>query len=94
MIYPRLFNLVWIIALVSSLSQAHAQSRVLTIATEGYFRPYNLTRSDGTLDGYEVELGQHLCRTMKVECNFIAIPFDAIITSLQIGKADAVMGSA
>jgi len=66
---------------------------VLTIATEGYFRPYNLTRSDGTLDGYEVELGQHLCQTMKVECNFIAIPFDAIITSLQIGKADAVMGA-
>ncbi|MGN6450450.1 MAG: transporter substrate-binding domain-containing protein [Brucella intermedia] len=93
MIYPRLFNLVWIIALASSLSQPHAQSRVLTIATEGYFRPYNLTRSDGTLDGYEVELGQHLCQTMKVECNFIAIPFDAIITSLQIGKADAVMGA-
>lgn len=93
MIYPRLFNLVWIIALASSLSQSQAQSRVLTIATEGYFRPYNLTRSDGTLDGYEVELGQHLCQTMKVECNFIAIPFDAIITSLQIGKADAVMGA-
>lgn len=93
MTYPRLFNLVWIIALASSLSQSHAQSRVLTIATEGYFRPYNLTRSDGTLNGYEVELGQHLCQTMKVECNFIAIPFDAIITSLQIGKADAVMGA-
>jgi len=91
--YPRLFNLVWIIALASSLSQSHTQSRVLTIATEGYFLPYNLTRSDGTLDGYEVELGQHLCQTMKVECNFIAIPFDAIITSLQIGKADAVMGA-
>lgn len=95
MTYPRLFNLVWITALASWSLPSYAQGGrpVLTIATEGYFRPYNLTQSDGTLDGYEVELGKYLCQTMNVECNFIAIPFDAIIPSLQAGKADAVMGA-
>lgn len=95
MTYPRLFNLVCIMALTSWAPPSYAQSApsVLTIATEGYFRPYNLTRSDGTLDGYEVELGKHLCQAMKVECEFIAIPFDAIIPSLQAGKVDAVMGA-
>jgi len=93
--HPRLLNLVGIAIFTSSTLPLHAQDAIpaLTIATEGYFRPYNLTQSDGRLDGYEVELGRHLCRTMKVECNFIAIPFDAIIASLQAGKADAVMGA-
>jgi len=95
----RLFNLVWIAILMSWPLPSNAQNKnsvlspVLTIATEGYVRPYNLTRSDGTLDGYDVELGTYLCQTMKVECNFIAIPFEAIITSLQAGKVDAVMGA-
>jgi len=74
-------------------SHSEVRNTVLTIATEGYFRPYNLTRSDGTLDGYEIELGRHLCQTMEVQCRFVAIPFDAIITSLQAGKVDAVMGA-
>lgn len=107
MAHPRLLHLAWVVILAGLTQPSHAQNKgqaltptlapaltpALTIATEGYFRPYNLTRSDGTLDGYEVELGKHLCQAMKVECNFIAIPFDAIITSLLAGKADVVMGA-
>jgi octopine/nopaline transport system substrate-binding protein len=63
----------------------------ITIATEGAFRPYNFTKPDGTLDGYEIDLIKYLCNHMKVECTVIAQPFDSIIPALNAGKFDAIM---
>src|SRR5690606_920213 len=65
----------------------------LTIATEGYLRPYNLTRPDGAVDGYEIELGKYLCRHMKIECTFVSQPFDGVISGLNVDKFDAIMGA-
>ncbi|WP_102959735.1 transporter substrate-binding domain-containing protein [Mangrovicella endophytica] len=71
---------------------ATAQDKTkITIATEGAFPPYNLTRPDGTLDGYEIELGNHLCAQMKIECTFVAQSFEGIIPALQAGKFDVIM---
>ncbi len=63
----------------------------VTIATEGAFPPYNLTKADGTLDGYELELSKILCDHMKVECTVIAQSFDGMIPALNAGKFDAIM---
>jgi octopine/nopaline transport system substrate-binding protein len=63
----------------------------ITIATEGAFPPYNLTKADGTLDGYEIELSKYLCDHMKVECNIIPQAFDGMIPALNAGKFDAIM---
>lgn len=63
----------------------------ITIATEGAFPPYNLTKPDGTLDGYEIELSQYLCAHMKVECTIVPQAFDGIIPALNAGKFDAIM---
>ncbi|WDZ78697.1 transporter substrate-binding domain-containing protein [Ensifer adhaerens] len=63
----------------------------VTIATEGAFPPYNLTKADGTLDGYEIELSKILCDHMKVECTVIAQSFDGLIPALNAGKFDAIM---
>ncbi|KNY16394.1 ABC transporter substrate-binding protein [Shinella sp. SUS2] len=63
----------------------------VTIATEGAFPPYNLTKPDGTLDGYEIELSKVLCAHMKVECTIVPQAFDGIIPALNAGKFDAIM---
>ena len=63
----------------------------VTIATEGAYRPYNFTKADGTLDGYEIELSKYLCDHMKVECTLVATPFDSMIPALNAGKFDAIM---
>ena len=63
----------------------------ITIATEGAFPPYNLTRPDGTLDGYDVELAHYLCDHMKIKCTIVAQAFDGMIPALNAGKFDAIM---
>ncbi len=89
-----LFKAVFVSALVLSSAGAQAQDKTwtkLTIATEGSFPPYNFTKPDGALDGYEVDLYKDLCARMKLECTMIAQPFDSIIPALNAGKFDAIM---
>ncbi|MBP1848938.1 transporter substrate-binding domain-containing protein [Rhizobium halophytocola] len=81
---------------VASLAtvSAHAEEKQwteVTIATEGAFPPYNFTRPDGSLDGYDVELGNELCKRMEVKCTFVAQAWDGIIPALLAGKFDAIM---
>ncbi|CAN7628640.1 transporter substrate-binding domain-containing protein [Phyllobacterium sp. LjRoot231] len=75
-------------------SGAHAEGKEwskVTIATEGEFRPWNFTKADGTLDGYEIELTKYLCQHMKVECNIVVQSFDGMIPALNAGKFDAII---
>jgi len=63
----------------------------IRIGTEGAFAPFNFTRPDGTLDGFEIELANELCEKMQVKCSFVIQPFDGIIPALNAGKFDAIM---
>jgi octopine/nopaline transport system substrate-binding protein len=73
---------------------ATAQEKTWTkirIATEGAFAPWNFTKPDGTLDGFEIDLYKDLCKRMKVECTMEAQSFDGMIPALNAGKFDAIM---
>ncbi|MEN3930593.1 transporter substrate-binding domain-containing protein [Microvirga sp. W0021] len=63
----------------------------IVIGTEGAFPPYNLTRPDGTLDGYEIDLAKDICARLKLECTFVSQSFDGQIPALQAGKFDVFM---
>ncbi|MCQ1854359.1 transporter substrate-binding domain-containing protein [Neorhizobium galegae] len=78
------------ITLMATAATAQDKTEIV-IATEGAFPPYNLTRPDGTLDGYDIELGKNLCERMKIKCTFVAQAFDGIIPALNAGKFDAIM---
>jgi octopine/nopaline transport system substrate-binding protein len=65
--------------------------KVITIATEGAYEPWNLTKPDGTFDGYEPELLRNLCTRMKVECKIVSQDWDGMIPALQAGKIDVIM---
>lgn len=79
-------------ALMLASAGAHAEEKThVTIATEGAFKPYNFTRPDGTLDGYEIELTKYLCAHMKVECEVVVQNFDGMIPALNAGKFDAII---
>ncbi|MGA9027734.1 MAG: transporter substrate-binding domain-containing protein, partial [Steroidobacteraceae bacterium] len=65
--------------------------RAVIIATEGDYAPWNLTRADGVLDGFEVELVHDLCTRMRLECRLVAQDWNGMIASLQAGKVDVLM---
>jgi octopine/nopaline transport system substrate-binding protein len=77
-----------------ALNGAAAQGKIwdtVRIATEGAYPPWNFSRPDGTLDGFEIELANDLCARMRVKCQIVAQDWDGMIPALNAGKYDAVM---
>ncbi len=81
------------LALLAFTHAASAQEapKSITIATEGAYAPWNFTTADGTLAGFEIDLGKELCARMEIECTFVAQDWDGLIPSLQVGKFDVIM---
>ena len=70
----------------------HAKEwKTVTIALEGSYEPWNLTRPDGMLDGFEPELAKNLCARIHVQCKLIAQDWDGLIPGLNSGKFDVIM---
>ncbi|MGO4438854.1 transporter substrate-binding domain-containing protein [Rhizobium sp. RAF56] len=92
--FSRVFAAMTATGLVAVATVAHSEDKkwtTVTIATEGAFKPYNFTKPDGTLDGYEIELSKYLCDHMKVECKVVVQNFDGMIPALNAGKFDAII---
>ena len=77
-------------ALAVSLQPTHAADK-LRIATEGAYAPWNFSGPNGTLEGFEIDLANDLCKRMNKECEIVAQNWDGIIPSLTAGKYDAIM---
>lgn len=76
------------------LSQPSVQAterKVLTIATEGASPPWDMIDTKGKLVGYDIDVGNELCRRIAVECKFVAQDWDGMIPALTVGKFDAIM---
>jgi octopine/nopaline transport system substrate-binding protein len=68
-----------------------AQDRVIKIATEGAYAPWNFTGAGGKLEGFDIDLASELCRRINVKCEIVAQDWDGIIPALQAKKYDAIM---
>lgn len=74
------------------VAQASAKEwKSITIGTEGAYAPWNMTKSDGTLDGFEVDLIHILCKRMNVTCKLVTQDWDSAIPALVAGKYDVLM---
>jgi octopine/nopaline transport system substrate-binding protein len=63
----------------------------IRIVTEGGFLPWNYTKPDGTVAGFEIDLVHDLCDRMKVKCTIATQSFDGMIPALTAGKYDAIV---
>lgn len=82
------------LALVTgSFSGVQAQEqREIVIANEGGFPPFNMTAADGTLQGFDIDLGNAMCEVMKAKCRFVTNEWSGIIPALLANKFDVVIG--
>ena len=71
-------------------SSAFAADKV-RLGTEGAYAPYNFVNDDGKLAGFEIDLGNELCKIAKVECEWVVNEWDSIIPNLIAGNYDGIM---
>jgi octopine/nopaline transport system substrate-binding protein len=76
--------------LLGACTGAKRDSAELVIGTEGAYPPWNFTRADGSLAGFEPDYLQDLCARLHRVCRMVAMDWDGMIGALQTGKIDLI----
>src|SRR5690349_13953291 len=77
-------------ALAMLIGGANAQQ--VRIASEGAYAPWNfIDEATGQLAGFEIDLGNELCKRAQMDCVWIQNAWDSMIPNLNAGNYDAIM---
>ena len=74
-----------------ALTAGLAQAEPLRMGTEGAYPPFNFVNDKGDLDGFEIELGNELCKRIEAECTWVKNDWDSIIPNLTASNYDTIM---
>lgn len=79
-------------ALILAAGTGFAEDRaVVRMGTEGGYPPYNFINDNGELDGFEIELGNELCKRAELKCTWVKNDWDSIIPNLVSSNYDTIM---
>ncbi|MBN9310753.1 MAG: transporter substrate-binding domain-containing protein [Devosia sp.] len=75
-----------------ALLASTAAAAPVRLATEGAYAPYNfIDEASGKPAGFEIDLGNELCKRAGLECTWQTNDWDSIIPNLVAGNYDAIM---
>ncbi|MFV0408361.1 MAG: transporter substrate-binding domain-containing protein [Paracoccus sp. (in: a-proteobacteria)] len=74
-----------------ALTAGIAAAAPVRIASEGAYPPYNLINDKGELDGFEVDVGNEICKRAELECVWVKNDWDSILPNLKSSNYDAIM---
>ncbi len=77
-------------ALALMASGAMAQD-VVRIGTEGAYPPWNFINDNNEIVGFEIDLGNEICRRAELTCEWVLNDWDTIIPNLVAGNYDVIM---
>ncbi|MBL9059581.1 MAG: transporter substrate-binding domain-containing protein [Mangrovicoccus sp.] len=78
-------------ALLAFLAGAAAAQDVVRLATEGAYPPYNFINDAGKVDGYDIAVGNEICKRAGLTCEWVVNDWDSIIPNLVSGNYDAIL---
>lgn len=73
------------------LSAATAYGAPTRFATEGAYAPFNFVDDSGELAGFDIEVGNEICKRAELDCVWVKNDWDSIIPNLVSGNYDAIM---
>lgn len=82
--------------LATSLLAGPAMARdddTVRLAVDVPYEPFEYRKPDGTLTGFEIDLGNAVCDYLEIHCTWVEQPWDGIIPGLMARKYDAIMSS-
>ncbi|MBY0415029.1 MAG: transporter substrate-binding domain-containing protein, partial [Bdellovibrionales bacterium] len=93
-------TLLLLALLFSTISTSHAldldavkAAGKLRIAVDTTYPPMEFESTDGKVIGLDVDLARELAKLLKVDAEFIVMPWDGILAGLQSNRYDIIMSS-
>jgi len=85
---------VALLALTSLFStMTYAGGDTIRFGTDATFPPFESITPEGDIVGFEVDIGNAICKEMNKKCEWVSSNFDGLIPSLKVHKIDAVFSS-
>ncbi|PKH02827.1 histidine ABC transporter substrate-binding protein HisJ [Psychromonas sp. MB-3u-54] len=81
-----------IIAAVTASSMSFA-TEIVRLGVEPGYAPFEIKKPDGSLAGFDIDLGNEICKRIEAQCRWIESDFDGLIPSLKAKKIDAILSA-
>ena len=79
------------LALTAGTAMAESHAMTVRMGTEGAYPPFNFLNDNGEVDGFERELGDAICETAGLTCEWVTNEWDSIIPNLVSGNYDTII---
>lgn len=84
------------IAALGFAAGAHAQApgwAKIRIGVEANYPPFSQMGTDGKFSGFDIDIANALCTTMKAECTLVSQEWDGMMPALNARKFDMIVAS-
>ena len=87
-------SLLLLAAAVAVCGSAYASDHdTLRLGIDPSYPPMDAKAPDGSVKGFDVDLGNEICRRIHAHCQWVELEFSGMIPALQARKIDAIMSS-
>lgn len=81
-----------LVGLSAAASSYAALPETVRIGTDTTYAPFSSKDAKGDFVGFDIDLGNEMCKRMQVKCTWVASDFDALILT-ESEKIDAIISS-
>ena len=85
--------MILIAALTFSSGAFAGDTSTLRLGIDPSYPPMDAKAPDGSVKGFDVDLGNEICRRVHAHCEWVELEFSGMIPALQARKIDAIMSS-
>lgn len=85
--------LSFLFAFGSASVMADGHGKTLKLAVDVPYEPFEYKAPDGSLTGFEIDLGNAVCAEIQMECEWVIQAWDGIIPGLLARKYDVIFSS-
>ncbi|WP_420414096.1 transporter substrate-binding domain-containing protein [Roseibium sp.] len=80
-------------AVVSAFAIVPACAKTLRIATSADYPPWESVNSGGDIIGFDLDIGNAVCKKIKVECEWTNQAYDGLLPALVAGQYDMIISA-
>ncbi len=92
-LFQRMLSFGLVSALMICMSLPTLAQDTLRLGVEAAYPPFSELAPDGTIKGFDIDIGMAVCERLKARCTLVQSEFDAMIPALAARKFDAIVAS-